>query len=71
MFFVEHTIFNNNKFGKHVPIICLSALNDQDSIARAKSLGADEWIDKPILTSFFEIVVNVINKYYSKYGDIH
>ena len=62
---------NNNKFGKHIPIICLSALNDSKSIERAKKLGADDWVDKPILSTFFNSMGNVINKYYSKYGDIH
>ncbi len=46
---------------KDVPIVILSALEDEETIIKAKQLGANEYICKP---TKFEYLADKINKYF-------
>lgn len=47
---------------EQMPIVILSALNSNDDIGRAMSLGADEFITKPVMMEkLHNCVVNLVN----------
>lgn len=51
---------------EQLPIIILSALNSNDDIARAMSLGADDFITKPVV---MERLINCVLTYVNKISE--
>lgn len=47
---------------QELPIVVLSALNSNDDVSRAMSLGADEFITKPVMMErLHNCVINIVN----------
>jgi two-component system response regulator (stage 0 sporulation protein F) len=45
------------EINKDIKVIMVTALNDEDSIKQAKSLGADDYITKPFTAGFLEDIL--------------
>ena len=45
------------EFDKNIKVVMVSALEDEDTIMQAKSLGADGYVSKPITTDY---LINII-----------
>lgn len=51
---------------EQMPIVILSALNSNDDINRAMTLGADEFITKPVMMErLHNCVISLVNKLYA------
>lgn len=48
------TLKQIKEINKDIKVIMVTALNDEDSVAEAKSLGADDYISKPFTADFLE-----------------
>ena len=51
------TLKQIKEINKDIKVIMVTALNDEDSVTQAKSLGADDYISKPFTASFLEDTV--------------
>ena len=51
------TLAQIKEINKDIKVVMVTALNDEDSIAQAKSLGADDYISKPFTANFLEDTV--------------
>lgn len=48
---------------EEMPIVILSALNSNDDIQKAMSLGADDFITKPVvMDKLHNCIINIVNK---------
>lgn len=53
-----------NEMTKHIPVIVVSALADQESLKKAMDLGAVEYIKKPVdIQKLVAIVASVLKQY--------
>ena len=48
------TLRQIKEINKEIKVIMVTALNDDESIAQAKALGADDYISKPFTANFLE-----------------
>jgi len=48
------TLRQIKEINKDIKVIMVTALNDDESIAQAKALGADDYISKPFTANFLE-----------------
>ncbi len=48
------TLKQIKEINKDVKVIMVTALNDEDSVAQARALGADDYISKPFTANFLE-----------------
>jgi two-component system response regulator (stage 0 sporulation protein F) len=51
------TLRQIKEINKDIKVIMVTALNDEDSVAEAKSLGADDYIAKPFTANFLEDII--------------
>ncbi len=51
------TLRQIKEINKDIKVIMVTALNDEDSVAQAKSLGADDYISKPFTANFLEDII--------------
>jgi two-component system response regulator (stage 0 sporulation protein F) len=48
------TLKQIKEINKDIKVIMVTALNDEDSVVQAKTLGADDYISKPFTANFLE-----------------
>lgn len=51
------TLRQLKEIDKNIKVIMVTALNDEKSIAQAKSLGADDYISKPFTSTYLEELI--------------
>jgi two-component system response regulator (stage 0 sporulation protein F) len=51
------TLRQIKEINKNIKVIMVTALNDEDSVAQAKSAGAEDYIAKPFTADFLEDII--------------